>query len=83
MYLYKTTGVCSQEISFSVENDIIKEVKFKGGCPGNLEGISRLVKGMHIDEVIEKLSGIKCGDKSTSCPDQFCKALLLLKKQIA
>lgn len=83
MYIYKPTGVCSQEIKFSVENDIIQEVKFKGGCPGNLEGISNLVKGMNIDEVIQKLSGIKCGDKSTSCPDQFSKALVLIKKQIA
>ncbi|TCO68480.1 TIGR03905 family TSCPD domain-containing protein [Marinisporobacter balticus] len=83
MYLYKPTGVCSNQIEFSVENNVIQKVQFHGGCPGNLQGISRLVEGMHIDEAIKRLHGITCGGKSTSCPDQFSKALISLKKEIA
>ena len=75
MYTYKTSGVCSTEIHIDVEGDIIKSVEFVRGCPGNLFGISQLVKGMNIDDAIEKLSGIKCRDKDTSCPDQLSKAL--------
>ncbi|GAA0857213.1 MULTISPECIES: TIGR03905 family TSCPD domain-containing protein [Clostridium] len=75
MYTYKTNGVCSTEIHIDVEGDIIKSVEFVRGCPGNLFGISQLVKGMNIDDAIEKLSGIKCGNKDTSCPDQLSKAL--------
>ena len=75
MYTYKTSGVCSTEIHIDVEGDIIKSVEFVRGCPGNLFGISQLVKGMNIDDAIEKLSGIKCGNKDTSCPDQLSKAL--------
>lgn len=75
MYTYKTSGVCSTEINIDVEGDIIKSVEFVRGCPGNLFGISQLVKGMNIDDAIEKLSGIKCGNKDTSCPDQLSKAL--------
>ena len=62
-----------------VEGDIIKSVEFVRGCPGNLFGISQLVKGMNIDDAIEKLSGIKCGNKDTSCPDQLSKALKEIK----
>ncbi|WP_053956119.1 TIGR03905 family TSCPD domain-containing protein [Inediibacterium massiliense] len=83
MYSYQTTGVCAKEIYFSVESNKIKDVQFLGGCSGNLQGISRLVQGMDIDEAIKKLSGIRCGNKNTSCPDQFSKALLALKEQIA
>lgn len=79
MYTYKTTGVCSTEIHIDVEGDIIKSVEFVRGCPGNLFGISQLVKGMNIDDAIEKLSGIKCRDKDTSCPDQLSKALKEIK----
>lgn len=79
MYTYKTSGVCSTEIHVDVENNIIKSVEFVRGCPGNLFGISSLVKGMNIDEAISKLEGIKCRDKSTSCPDQLANALKEIK----
>ena len=72
---YKTTGTCSSAIDFEVENGIVKEVKFIGGCSGNTQGVAALVKGMPVDEVISRLEGIKCGFKSTSCPDQLAKAL--------
>lgn len=79
MYIYKTAGVCSTEIHIDVKDDIIQDVNFIRGCPGNLFGISALVKGMKVNEAIEKLSGIKCGNKSTSCPDQLAKALISMK----
>ena len=72
---YKTSGTCSSAIDFEVENGIVKNVKFIGGCNGNTQGISKLVEGMPADEVISRLEGIKCGFKSTSCPDQLAKAL--------
>ena len=72
---YKTTGTCSSAIDFEVEDGIVKEVKFIGGCSGNTQGVAALVKGMTVDEVISILEGIKCGFKSTSCPDQLAKAL--------
>ena len=75
MFVYKTKGVCSTEIHIDMENDIIKNVEFIRGCPGNLFGISSLVKGMEVNEAITKLKGIKCGNKDTSCPDQLSKAL--------
>ena len=74
-YSYKTKGTCSRQIDFEVENGIVVDVSFMGGCNGNLKGISELVKGMKTEDVISKLSGIKCGFKSTSCPDQLAKAL--------
>lgn len=74
--IYKTKGVCSSEIQFEIKDNKIKEVSFKGGCSGNLQGISKLVIGMPVDEVIQRLDGIKCGFKSTSCPDQLAKALI-------
>ena len=80
-YKYRPSGVCSKEISFSLEDGIIKNVSFLGGCNGNLKGISALVEGMDADEAIEKLQGIRCGMKKTSCPDQFAKALALAKEQ--
>jgi len=73
--IYKTSGVCCSEISFEIEDNIIKNVNFKGGCSGNAAGISKLVVGMSIDDVISRLEGIQCGYKSTSCPDQLTKAL--------
>ena len=76
---YITKGTCSTEINFEVENNKITEISFTGGCSGNLQGICSLVKGMNIDDVISKLEGIKCGYKSTSCPDQLAKALKELK----
>ena len=73
---YKPSGVCSQKIEFELdENDVISSVKFYGGCNGNLKGIAALVEGMKKDEAIKRLEGIKCGFKSTSCPDQFAAAL--------
>ena len=74
-YTYKTSGTCSREISFKVENGKVKNVQFFGGCNGNLKGISALVEGMDIDEVIARVEGITCGLKSTSCPDQLARAL--------
>ena len=72
---YKTRGVCSREIIIDVEDNIVKDVKFIGGCHGNTQGISALVKDMQVDEVINKLEGINCNGKGTSCPDQLAKAL--------
>ena len=72
---YKTTGTCSSAIDFEVEDGIVKEVKFIGGCSGNTQGVAALVKGMPVDDVISRLEGIKCGFKPTSCPDQLAKAL--------
>lgn len=80
-FSYRTAGTCSRAITVSVEDDIITDVNFMGGCDGNLKGISALVKGMHIDSAIEKLSGIRCGFKPTSCPDQLAKALAQYKAQ--
>ena len=74
-YTYKTKGTCSQQIVFELENGIVKNVEFFGGCNGNLKGIASLCEGMQKDEVIERLEGIRCGFKSTSCPDQLATAL--------
>ncbi len=73
--VYKPTGVCSQAIDIELDGDIIQSVSFVGGCNGNLQGIAALVKGMKAQDAIDKLRGIKCGFKSTSCPDQLAKAL--------
>ena len=78
---YIPAGVCSQAIVITVEDGIVKEVYFEGGCHGNLQGISLLVKGMKIGEVINRLEGIHCGYKITSCPDQFAKALRILEQK--
>ena len=72
---YKTQGTCSSLIEVDVENGIVDDVRFTGGCNGNLKGISSLVKGMPVKDVIERLEGIRCGNKATSCPDQLCQAL--------
>ena len=78
--LYRPNGVCSQAIDVTAdENDEIQQVFFIGGCNGNLQGISQLVRGQKIDYVISKLQGIRCGTKRTSCPDQLCEALKELK----
>lgn len=73
--IYNTSGTCSKQISFDIENNIVKNVAFHAGCPGNLQGISKLVEGMPITEVIKRLKGISCGNKNTSCPDQLALAL--------
>ena len=72
---YKTSGVCSSAIDFDVEDGRVKNVRFTGGCNGNTHGVSRLVEGMLVEEVISRLEGIRCGFRSTSCPDQLAKAL--------
>ena len=72
---YQTQGTCSTDIELRVEDGILQDVSFYGGCNGNLQGISRLVKGMPVDEVIRRLEGIRCGYRPTSCPDQLCRAL--------
>ena len=72
---YKTHGVCSSMIHVELDGDKIKDVDFVGVCNGNLQGISSLVKGMKVEDAIVRLSGIKCGSKATSCPDQLAKAL--------
>lgn len=74
-YTYKTKGTCSTHIELDVEDGIIKDVTFWSGCDGNLQGISRLVKGMRVEQVIKQLEGIRCGMRPTSCPDQLCQAL--------
>ncbi len=78
---YKPVGVCSQLIRVDVENNVVNNVEFVGGCSGNTQGVARLVTGMNVDEAISRLEGIKCGFKSTSCPDQLAHALKLASKQ--
>ena len=77
---YRTKGTCSSSIHVELDGRKIKRVVFTGGCNGNLQGISRLVEGMDIDEAIRRMDGIKCGYKDTSCPDQLAKALKEYKK---
>lgn len=75
MHTYKTQGTCSKEIHFDVVDNKVTNVTFVGGCAGNTSGISKLVEGMPVDEVIKRLKGVQCGNKGTSCPDQLAKAL--------
>ncbi len=75
---YKTNGVCSRTITADIEDGKVYNVRFDGGCNGNTKGISALVEGMEIEDVITRLEGIKCGFKGTSCPDQLAKALKTL-----
>ena len=79
-YEYKTKGTCSQNILFEIEDNKLKNVQYIGGCNGNLKGISALVEGMDVDEVISRLEGTKCGIKDTSCPDQLARALKKAKE---
>ena len=72
---YTPKGVCSQNIHFDIVDHKVRNVSFRGGCNGNLQGISRLIDGMDVDEAISRLDGIRCGFKATSCPDQLAKAL--------
>lgn len=83
MTVYKTRGVCSRSIEIELDGDTIASVKFNGGCNGNTKGISSLVKGMKVDEVIERLKGTDCGGRGTSCPDQLALALESIKAQNA
>lgn len=80
-YEYKTKGVCSRKITFSVENGKVHRVHFEGGCNGNGKGVSALVEGMDVGEAIARMKGIQCGMKATSCPDQLAQALEQTKSQ--
>ena len=75
MFKYKTKGTCSQEIQFDIVDGKLTGVKFVGGCSGNTQGVAKLVEGMDAKEAAERLSGIKCGFKSTSFPDQLARAI--------
>ena len=75
MHTYKTQGVCSRQITFDIIDGKVHNVAYVGGCNGNLQGIGRLVEGMEVHEAIERLRGIRCGFKATSCPDQIALAL--------
>lgn len=79
-YEYTPRGVCSRKMILTVENGILTDLEVIGGCNGNLQGISALVKGMPIDEVIKRLGGIRCGMRGTSCPDQLAQALKEIEK---
>ena len=81
-YTYKTKGVCSRSIKLEIEDDVLKTVVFEGGCNGNTNGISKLVEGMKVDDVIAKLKGIHCGFRTTSCPDQLARALEEAKEKL-
>ena len=75
MYTSKTSGVCSQKIDFDIVDGKVHNVRFTGGCNGNLQGIGRLIEGMDVHEAISRLEGVRCGMKPTSCPDQLARAL--------
>ena len=81
IYSYKPSGVCSIKMDFVIENNIIKDFNVIGGCNGNLKGIKALIINQDIDYVIDKLKGIKCNNKDTSCPDQIANALIQYKKR--
>lgn len=74
-YTYQPKGVCARKISFDIEDGKVMNIRFTGGCAGNTQGVSALAEGMTTDEIIERLSGIRCGFKGTSCPDQLAKAV--------
>lgn len=72
---FKTRGVCSQKITFDIEDNKVRNVRFIGGCSGNTQGVARLIEGMDVEDAISRIEGIKCGPRSTSCPDQLACAL--------
>ena len=74
-YTYQTEGTCSKAIEFEIVDGKLHNVQFIGGCDGNTQGVGRLVEGMKIEDVLDRLEGIRCGWKTTSCPDQLCKAI--------
>ena len=82
-YEYKTNGVCSSKILFDLEDGIVKNIRFIGGCSGNTQGVAALANGKPADEVISLLQGIRCGFKPTSCPDQLARALTAAKEKEA
>lgn len=75
MAIFIPKGICSREINFEIHDDLVSNVRFVGGCPGNLEAISRLVEGMPVNKVVALLKGVQCGEKATSCSDQLAQAL--------
>lgn len=75
VYEYKPSGVCSRKITVELDGNVVKRASFEGGCHGNTQGIARLVEGMTVEQIKQKLSGVTCGFKSTSCPDQLAKAV--------
>ena len=80
-FTYRPKGVCSQLMEIEIEGGRLAGLKVMGGCDGNLQGISRLVEGMEVEEVIRRLEGVRCGRKATSCPDQLAQALKLTLEQ--
>ena len=80
-YTYQTRGVCSRKITFDLEDDCVKNVRFLGGCSGNTQGVAALVDGMTAEETVRRLRGIRCGAKATSCPDQLAIAIETAIKQ--
>jgi len=80
-FSFTPRGVCSRKMDFEIDNGVIVSVKISGGCAGNTQGVAALIKGMTVDEAIERLSGIRCGFKNTSCPDQLAKALVEYKNR--
>ena len=74
-YSYKPSGVCSVQIDFEIEDNVVRNVQFTRGCNGNTQGVGALVEGMRADEVVKRLSGINCGGRGTSCPDQLARAI--------
>ena len=80
-FTYKTKGTCSQSIQFDLEGDIVRNISFFGGCNGNLKAISKLVDGMTVDEIVNKLSGNTCGFRNTSCADQLAQAVKKAKEE--
>ncbi|MFQ7574269.1 MAG: TIGR03905 family TSCPD domain-containing protein [Lachnospira sp.] len=78
---FKTSGVCSSSVEFDVKDNKVTGVHFTGGCSGNTQGVAALIEGMDVDEAIKRISGIKCGFKKTSCPDQLAIALKQYKEQ--
>lgn len=80
-YQYRPQGVCSQLMEITVNDDVLEDVKVLGGCSGNLQGIASLVRGMKVEDIIQRLEGIRCGGKATSCPDQLAQALKALPKE--
>ena len=77
---YKPSGVCVKEIKLEVEDNILKSVEFVGGCPGNLALLKKLIEGKNVDDIINKIDGVRCGEKQTSCSMQLCNALRMVKK---
>lgn len=80
-YSYRTEGTCCQAFDIEVEDGKVKNLEFYGGCNGNLQGICSLIRGMKLEDVIDRLEGIRCGSKATSCPDQLSKALRLIQER--